>query len=116
MRIKGRTAQIASPGPEEFKGMHYHVLLNKIGLKRDSDEFKQAKEKVDKIANIMKTGSSDHKNKISQINSLYSSLHAQYKDKGFGEHITKEAAFGGGKFESKDNRKPVDYLVTTRRN
>lgn len=115
MRLKGKTAQVASPGPEEFKAMHYHVLLNKIGLNRDSEEFKSAKEKIDNIANIMKTGSADHKNKIAQINSQYSSLYNQYKDRGFGEHVTKEAAFGEGKFQTERNEKPVDYLVVTRR-
>lgn len=112
MRMTTKTAQIASSGPEEFKAMHYHAL-SKLGLKQGSDEHTQAKEKIDKIANIMRSGPENHKEKIGEINSIYRDLHHSHPD--LGKHLTREAITGEGKFEHESGQKPLDYIVTTRR-
>lgn len=112
MRMTSKTAQLASSGPEEFKAIHYHAL-QKIGLKPGSEEHEQAKQKIDTISSIMRTGPSDHKNKINQISSLYNDLHKQYP--AMGHQVTREAITGEGKFEHEPGKKPLDYIITTRR-
>lgn len=111
MRIIGRKAQIASSGPGEFKAIHHHVI-NNLGL--SAEESANAKEKINKIADIMRTGGREHQRKKAEISSIYDDLHKKYGPK-FGQMVTREAATGEGKFQDKNSEGTATHIITSRR-
>jgi hypothetical protein len=111
MRLKGRNAQIASSGPGEFRAIHHHAI-NQLNL--PSEETADAKNKIDRIAAIMKTGGKDHLQKKAEIGSIYDTLHKKYGPK-LGQLVTREAATGEGKFADENSEGTATHIVTSRR-
>lgn len=111
MRLKGKNAQIASPGPSEFTAIHHHVI-NKLNL--SPEETNAAKEKINKIASIMRSGGEEHLRKKAEIGSMYNELHQKYGPK-FGQMVTREAATGEGKFADEGSKGTATHVVTSRR-
>lgn len=108
MRIDGRpgTAQLASSGPADMKGIHYHALTK---LKLSPEQMSAAKQKIDNIADIMSMKDNNHKERANKIKNIYSSLINDHPE--LGHHVFREAVTGEGKHPDFH----ATHIVTSRR-
>lgn len=108
MRIDGRagTAQLASSGPADMKGIHYHAI-SKLNI--SPEQKLEARRKVDAVADIMSKKDNNHKERANAIGKIYGSLLKDHPD--LSHHVFREAITGEGKHPDFH----ATHIVTSRR-
>lgn len=108
MRIDGRpgTAQLASSGPADTKGIYHHALSK---LKLSSEQMTAARQKVSNMTDLMSMRDNNHKERARKIASIHNSLVSDHPEL---EHrVFREAITGEGKHPNFH----VSHIITSRR-